>query len=546
MKRRNLFLSLICSLILTVALVTFTVISIVPKKNSGTNKNPTSESVSDTGNQDVTINEERDGSAEKPFVIYSAETFDTFVVGKYLDENGEYIDYNKVDKEGKLVYPELNAGLHYELDADIDFAGVDFKTIFNKGIAFNGHIDGKGFALKNINVNVTKANIVDEYSYVSDKQLIVNVGVFGAIRDAEIKNLTLDGMNVNLEEGLYEHIWTAEFKTENGTMKSVAVGSIAGVAYNSTIEMAAQVAIDGFAYSVYSNNTADGLFAIGGLVASADTCAISNSTVKAEIVADEGEKYFVGGVAGCAFDTTITKTNVEANVTTHYKQGVDIAGVVGYAINLGVDEVNVNLTVKDNDLVNRIDTSVVTSVENISVAWIAGVVNTIMIDENANVSKINNVKVVADVDIDGMYAGAVMDVVKVKDSKLPAGYYVELTNIFADSKVNVLKAYGFARNLVDTFVNLERVEKDLINGSEVEFNVRLLGQVRLNTYKPANGDKLIPASLFVMGDDNVLINNDITAEKDNKKTIKIVYSAGFLTKIRAAETLNIWGLSLAI
>ena len=91
---------------------------------------------------------------------------------------------------------------------------------------------------------------------------------------------------------------------------------------------------------------------------------------------------------------TIAKTNVEANVTTHCKQANDIAGVVGYAINLGIDEINVNLTVNDNSE-ERIDTSVVTSVENVSVAWIAGIVNTLMIDENANVSKINNVKVVA-------------------------------------------------------------------------------------------------------------------------------------------------------
>ena len=89
MKRRNLFLSLICSIMLAVALVTFTVISVVPTKDKS-NKNQTSQNVSDTGNTgdnqkpenpDVLINEGRDGSEELPYVIYSAETFESFVVG---------------------------------------------------------------------------------------------------------------------------------------------------------------------------------------------------------------------------------------------------------------------------------------------------------------------------------------------------------------------------------------------------------------------------------------------------------------------------------
>ena len=105
MKRRNLFLSLICSLILTVALVTVTVINLVPKKNNGTTGSQPSTNVSDPVTDekpDVTVNEDRDGSAEKPYVIYSAETFQTFVVDKYLDEKGEYIDYTKVDGPGRI------------------------------------------------------------------------------------------------------------------------------------------------------------------------------------------------------------------------------------------------------------------------------------------------------------------------------------------------------------------------------------------------------------------------------------------------------------
>ena len=535
MKKRNLFLSLICSVILTIALVTFTVVSLVPKKDNGDQNGPTSGNVSDTGSDvDITINEERDGSLEKPYVIYSADSFKTYVVDKYIDENGEYIDYTKVDEEsGELVYPELNAGLYYELDRDIDFAGVEFSTIFNKGIAFNGHINGNGHVIKNINISVTKDNIVD-VAYSKDSQLVANVGIFGEINGAEIKNISIVDATVSMEEGLYSHIWSAEFRTDNGTMKSIAVGTLAGVAKNSTIEANVSAKLTAFAYSVYENERATGLFAVGGLVAAADTCTIANSNVDVEIVADQGARYFVGGIAGSAFDTTITATVVDADITTHYEQALYVAGAVGYTIGLNMEDVTVNFAIVDNSE-ERYNTKGITSINNNSFVSIAGAVHTINVDNTA--VSIKNVTVKANADIDGVYAGAVMDIINTNGTVL-----VELTDLIVDSEVNVLKGYGFARKLYDAKVTLSRVEVELIDEVETSFNVRMTGKVRLDVYKSSDA-KMLVASVFAleMGNTEIAGMADLEGNAPaGYRAVNAIVSYQIYSKL-TTDTFRPWG-----
>ena len=537
MKRKNLFLSLICSLILTVALVAVSIVTIIPKKDNGKG-GQTSSNVSDNVSDkqpDVTINEDKDGSAEKPYVIYSAETFQTFIVDKYVDENGEYIDYTQVDDEGNLVYPELAAGLHYVLDSDIDFAGTEFKTIFNKGVPFNGHIDGKGFALKNININVTKDALVSDYTYAVGTELVSNIGVFGELENAEIKNITLNGVNIAMDEDMYSYVWSAEFPTEEGTMKSISVGSLAGLATKSTIEAKVAASIDAFAYSVYVNNKADGLFAVGGLVAAAVDSTISNSEVDVDIVAAQGAKYYVGGAVGCLSNTTIKTIKVDATVSTKYEKALYIAGVAGYAIGANVEDADVVLTVKEIGE-ERFSTKGVTSIDNTKFVSIAGAIHTININDNDTASAVKNVTIVSDVDIDGVFAGAVMNVVGGNEAIV-----VELSNIIVDSNVNVLKAYGFAGSLSCTKVVLdaENVKTELVDEEQVTFNVRLTGKVKLSIYtNKAEGVRMFPASMFVLSSDNC---EGVTGGA--RKNVNIIISSQIFDKVISTETIILrnWG-----
>lgn len=515
MKRKNLFLSLICSLILTVALVTVTVLSIVPKKNNGAGGN-TSSNVSDTGSTgdtqpDVTVNEDRDGSAEKPYVIYDAETFQTFIVGKYLDENGDYIDYLAEDGEGNLLYPELAEGLYYELTADIDFAGQDVKPMFNKGIAFNGHIDGKGFALKNISMNVTKENLVEDYTFEKDEQMIANVGIFGEVYEAEIKGLKVESFEVVCEDGLYEYIWGAGFET--GTMKSLTVGSVAGIAYDSTIEVTVEAKLDAFAYAVYSEGKANGSYALGGVIGVASGCEIKDTTVAVEIVADQGVTYYVGGVAGAAFNTTLTNITVDASVKTYAKQALKVAGVVGYAQAIALDTASVKLDVAGLDEV-KLDTDAVTQIDSEKYASIAGVIVRISVPAADKGSVVNNVEVVANADIDATFAGAVMDVVTADALAGTTAQYVELKDIIVDSDVSVLKAFGFAKYLVNSKIELTKTKTTLASGVEVDYNVRLTGEATLKKNVLAS---VIPVEVFMTMERTA--NNNIVGGKASVKVI---------------------------
>ncbi len=543
MKRKNLFLSLICSLILTVALVTVTVLSIVPKKGEQ-NGNGGSTNVSDGGvvEPDITINEGRDGlTAENAFIINSVEAFNTFVVGKYLDENGEYIDYTKTGEEG-LAYPELNAGLYYELANDIDFAGVDFKPMFNKGIPFNGHIDGKGFALKNISINVNKENLVSDFTYKSGTQLVSNIAIFGETKNAEIKNVKIADMEVSVEEDLYSHVWSAEFQTEVGTMKSISVSSLVGTARNTTIQADAVSSINGFAYVVYANNIAAGTGSIGGLVANAIDSTISNSNVKTNIIANQGARYYVGGLAGCVLNTTMKNVNAQTVVQTKYTQALHIGGLVGYAMGLNVDsdegvKNEVALTVAESGT-ERFVTAGVTSIDNKKFVSIAGVVKTIDITDKKGVehaSTIKNVNVVSNIDIDGIFAGAVIEVANGKTNKV-----VELVDIIAESNVNVLQAYGFAYILNSTKVvfSEENFKSELLNADEEPFNynVKIVGKAKLDSDVQSG---FYPASLFVLSSTNCE-GVDGTA----RKSVKVIVSYEIVDDIRLVEKVNnykFWG-----
>ena len=528
MKRKNLFLSLICSLILTIALVTVTVISIVPKKNNGAGNGSTSSNVSDTGNvgdnttPDVTVNEDRDGSAEKPYVIYDAETFQAFIVDKYLDADGNYINYLAEDGEGNLLYPELAEGIYYELGADIDFAGQDAKVIFNKRIAFNGHIKGNGHALKNITFNVTKDNFVEDYTYTRDGALIANIGLFGEVYKAEITDLSITGLQIVFEEGLYTSIANAEYDI----VKSVTVGAVAGIAYESTIEVTVDAKMDAFAYAVYSENKANGSYAVGGVVGVASGCAFDNTTVAVEISADEGSAYYVGGVAGAAFRTSIANAKVDAKVETYAKQALKVAGVVGYAQALELDTADVKLDVVALDE-NRLDTDAVTQIDSDKYASVAGIVARISVPSASKTSKIANVTVVSTADIDATFAGAVMDVVIADSLKGTTAKYVEIKDVIVDSDVEVLKAFGFAKYLVNTTVDLSISKVAIVNGVEREFNVRLTGSASLKKDVVKN---VIPVEVFMTMERAA--NNDIV---NGLEAVKVIVSNAMALNAYIAE-----------
>lgn len=70
----------------------------------------------------------------------------------------------------------------YKLAADIDLSGVEFSPIGNAETPFSGSFDGNGFEISNLTVTADK-----------DSQ---NIGMFGVILGARLKNVTLKNVNI--------------------------------------------------------------------------------------------------------------------------------------------------------------------------------------------------------------------------------------------------------------------------------------------------------------------------------------------------------------
>ena len=85
---------------------------------------------------------------------------------------------------------------------DLDFGGVDYRPI----PLFSGTLDGQGYTIKNLTINL------------SEESLEPNVGLFGQLSGASIRNLNVDRLTID------------------APIELVSVGSIAGRALNSTLE----------------------------------------------------------------------------------------------------------------------------------------------------------------------------------------------------------------------------------------------------------------------------------------------------------------------
>ena len=352
MKKNNLFLSLICSIVLTVALVTVTIASVLPKKND---KKPVNPSTNVSQNVGDINNEANDGTAQKPFVLYDAESFIQYVkanggklvpvmeavqepvmvekldadgnvvldengnavLTEKLDENGKVVYQNKVDENGKVVYKEkldengkvVKEGCHFVLNNNIDFAGVDFAPLFNQDKPFIGNIDGKGFALKNISMNVTAENFVSNFAYQYDDKdgipcIKSHIGVFGSIENATIENVSFEGLKISVADEVYALVADAiTVGDKKVTTLEITVGAVAAMAKNSVVAANVEANIDAGSYSRYSNNSVDGYNSVGGVVAVANECKFKDSKVNVTIVADNGTNYRVGGVAGYLYNS---------------------------------------------------------------------------------------------------------------------------------------------------------------------------------------------------------------------------------------------------
>ena len=511
MKRRNLFLSLICSIILTITLVTFTVIGILPNAGKDGNKGQNAGNVNNPGAEEVVIpvdiNKDADGTAEKPYYLYSAETFDTLI-----REHGA-------------------EGAYFELYTDIDFAGVDFVPYFNQDVAFNGHIIGNGKSLKNISIEVSKDNF-DAFIYEdeTDRVFDAHIGVFGTMEDAEIDDVIFDGLTIAVADDVYStYVPSGGFATEKGfAMRELTVGSVASIATNTTFnKVVVNSVVDAGAYAVYVDNYAAGYNAVGAVVAVSDGSTFDGLVVKATVIADSGKNYFIGGVAGYAYDTTVKASKINLAVTNHYEQVLYIGGVAGFAKTASIEGVEVTLSVDEINVNDRYVTGINKAIDESKTTWVAGVFAVVRANAVAEASTITDVKVVADVDIDAIYAGAIVEVRSTVANLKTV--LVTVKDLIVDAKINVLKAYGAFK--VSNYISVEMTKTEVDALNEAVFNIRMIGSVILES-KP---EESAVASLFA----SQTLNMTFVGGFDS---IKVIASKNIIDNLSGVEGIRDWAV----
>lgn len=504
MKRRNLFLSLISSVLVAVAIVTVTIVTVIqPKKKNNGDAPVVTTPIVDAPVQDnkeyESMNEfERNGSKEYPYVIYSADSFVNMLskfggkkrivtkpVTEIVEQDGKQVEVLKVDEKGYVIFEpvldsygnETEDVYYFEFVKDVDFAGVEFVTLFNYGKPFIGNIDGKGFALNNISIDVTTENLESKFSYILNGYRYSRIAIFGEMNNASIKDLKINALDVNVANDVYGYISS----NLDNDFAEMVVGSLAGIANNSTIEnVSINASVAGASYidgSISGNN------AVGGVVAIVNNFKMTKANVNVAIAANSGRDYLVGGIAAYGRGVEVIESEIAVDIKTTYSRKLIMAGMFAYAKTIEAKDTNVNLTVTevaDAQTREAYVSSLTTDAEGNEVlakagdmSTIAGLVGILRADDSTQEATFTNIKVNSNIDFDGMFAGAIFDVYS--KNKVTFGL-VELTDVIVNSNVNVLVAHGFARQLVATTVSYTDTT------AEGYYNIKLTGNVEFDKY----------------------------------------------------------------
>ena len=120
----------------------------------------------------------------------------------------EYEYINTAEQLAELArIPEKQSGA-YKLAADIDLKDSEFIPIGSKDMPFTGIFDGNGFKITNIKINQD-----------TDSQ---NIGMFGVIRGATLKNITLENISVTGGSVVGGLVGRAEPDSESGKVSLIA------------------------------------------------------------------------------------------------------------------------------------------------------------------------------------------------------------------------------------------------------------------------------------------------------------------------------------
>lgn len=225
---------------------------------------------------------------------------------------------------------------------------------------------------------------------------------------------------------------------------------------------------------------------------------VTNSNITSTININKGERTYVGGVAGYAFNSTISDTNVNTtyNTTSSTEAGLALrlAGVAAHAQAINLANDNVVLTINEvgerwtNEYVESVKDN---EVHNFNTIEAAGLIHSLYATEEKK-SNITNVTVTSNVEFDCILAGFVMDTYG-NSSVNSEGYYtfyINVTDPCVEVNADVLAIHAMFRQMrtVSVEYNLEGVAEDY-------FNVKVTGNIRLNSYRRYDVVKIADADV---------------------------------------------------
>jgi len=196
-------------------------------------------------------------------------------------------------EEFKAFRDEVNNGTTFDgwtvsLGADIDLAGEEnFGTIgFDESSSFRGTFDGNGKTISNLKITSTENN----------------VGLFGYIAGATIRNFTLENADVTGEKCTAAVVGNAN----SGTIENVTVQGVVNVSGTDSVG-----AVAGQGYAILKDITV-------------------NVDQKASAV--KGTLGYIGGVMGNCFEGDKTLENISSNISVIGESFdiVAVGGIFGY------------------------------------------------------------------------------------------------------------------------------------------------------------------------------------------------------------------------
>ncbi len=196
-----------------------------------------------------------------------------------------------------------NPGGSYILTGNIDMKDVDWKPI-----SFSGKLDGAGYAIYNLSVTALGEDSALTYDGNHKEYETYFAGLFSVVREAEIKNLNLLNVRVDIS-----------------TDKNCFAAGLAGFAEDTVISNCKVVS----RVSLYQTNIMCGVAGIVGF----GHGSISGCTAEAELVFIDGDtsikcEEFLGAILACGY-TDVDNCSIKLRAYASVQGYVHNGGITG-------------------------------------------------------------------------------------------------------------------------------------------------------------------------------------------------------------------------